>query len=235
MSQRQEHIEEFYDLLNALSLKVGGSRILLNCNGKMGWPSHGVYFFFEQGETRSHKSDLRVVRVGTHAVSTGSKTILWNRLRTHRGSGSGGGNHRGSIFRLHVGVALLNRDNNSNFSDWGKGSSASKAIKQADAEHERRVSEYIGSMPFLWVKIADEPSKNSNRALIERNAIALLAGEDGQSPLDIPSSSWLGQHSDRTKIRLSGLWNLNHVGEANNQIQYNPEFLSLLRTYIEAM
>jgi hypothetical protein len=43
----------------------------------MAWPERGVYFFFEQGETRS-KSHIaeRVVRVGTHALTTSSQTTL---------------------------------------------------------------------------------------------------------------------------------------------------------------
>jgi hypothetical protein len=70
--------------------------------------NRGVYFFFEGGELRSQSgSGGLVVRIGTHAVSVGSKSTLWGRLAQHRGSLSGNGNHRGSIFRLWVGSALL--------------------------------------------------------------------------------------------------------------------------------
>jgi len=107
-------IDRFYFDLEDLREQVGGYRLLSSCTGSMNWPERGVYFFFEAGETRDFKDDLRVVRVGTHAVSKGSKTTLWDRLRTHRGSLSGryagGGNHRGSIFRLHVGSAILNKE-----------------------------------------------------------------------------------------------------------------------------
>ena len=76
-------------------------------------PRRGVYFFFEPGELREDGRTPRVVRVGTHAVSAGSRTTLWTRLRDHRGHvigrHVGGGNHRASIFRRHVGSALLGR------------------------------------------------------------------------------------------------------------------------------
>lgn len=102
----------FYDLLAALERKLGGKRLLANCDGRMDWPPRGVYFFFEPGENRTHSGESpRVVRVGTHALASGSRTTLWNRLSQHQGvRKSGGGNHRGSIFRLHVGTALINRD-----------------------------------------------------------------------------------------------------------------------------
>ena len=71
----------------------------------MDWPKRGVYFFFKPGETRRDGTP-RVVRVGTHALKTGSGTSLWDRLSKHRGNlagrSPGAGNHRGSIFRLHV-------------------------------------------------------------------------------------------------------------------------------------
>ena len=63
----------------------------------------------EDGECRSDSGDgLRVVRVGTHALTSSSRTTLWKRLSQHKGQkASGGGNHRGSIFRLLVGSTVL--------------------------------------------------------------------------------------------------------------------------------
>jgi hypothetical protein len=67
-----------------------------------------VYFFFEDGEVRAD-GGLRLVRVGTHALTATSKATLWGRLRQNRGQvggrSPGGGNHRGSVFRRHVGAA----------------------------------------------------------------------------------------------------------------------------------
>jgi hypothetical protein len=75
-----------------------------------------------------------VVRVGTHALKAGGSTTLWGRLSTHRGQlRSGGGNHRGSIFRLIVGTALIARDGHK-FPTWGEGSSAAKDIKVGELD-----------------------------------------------------------------------------------------------------
>jgi hypothetical protein len=78
----------------------------------MDWPKRGVYFFRELGENRSDTGEgPRIVRVGTHALKSGSQTKLWTRLSQHKGQPSTGrGNHRGSIFRLIVGTALIKRD-----------------------------------------------------------------------------------------------------------------------------
>ena len=91
------------------------------------------------------------MRVGTHALKAGGSTKLWGRLSTHRGQlRNGGGNHRGSIFRLIVGTALIARDGH-NVPTWGEGSSATKHIRAAEVELERAVSQVIGKMPFLWL------------------------------------------------------------------------------------
>jgi hypothetical protein len=109
-AQRRD-LDRLYGLLAELRECLGGYKYLRDCNGRMTWPKRGVYFVFEDGELREDRHTPRVVRVGTHAVSAGSRTTLWNRLSQHRGTfvgwPSGGGNHRGSIFRLHVGTALL--------------------------------------------------------------------------------------------------------------------------------
>jgi hypothetical protein len=231
MSRRAD-LARFYDVLAALEKKLGGKHRLADCDGRIGWPSRGVYFFFETGEVRSDTGDgLRVVRVGTHALSTASRTTLWKRLSQHRGVRStGGGNHRGSIFRLLVGGALKNRDHLT-VPSWDVGAHASKAALQLgmtteqvlrdEKTLERFVSDYIRAMPFLWLAIDDAPGSQSKRGFIERNAIGLLSNYE-RPPIDPPSKRWLGLHSDRSRVRTSGLWNNNHVDE-----EHEPEFLSV--------
>ena len=189
----------------------------------MDWPVRGVYFFYEDGEGRSDTgSGLRVVRVGTHALINESKSTLWERLRQHRGPAKTGvGNHRGSIFRLLVGTAVMDV-NNLAFPTWGKGSSAPADIRQQERPMEMRVSQTIGEMPFLYLAVTDQPGRESRRGYIERNAIALLSNYN-KPPLDAPSPGWLGHHCDGERVRQSGLWNQNHVDE-----DYNPGFLDEL-------
>jgi hypothetical protein len=223
-SPRLQDLRRFYQLMEELEGRTGGKRALSACSGKMRWPRRGVYFFFEEGEQRSDTGGgLRVVRVGTHALSTGSGTKLWQRLSQHRGSAkSGGGNHRGSIFRLLVGEALARQPHAEQIGTWGQGNSASGDVRMGEFEHEQRVSAVIGAMPFHWLDVDDEPGPASLRGLVERNTIALLSNYN-KAPLDRSSSEWLGQFSARPKVRLSGLWNQNHVDEP-----YDPSFLDVL-------
>ena len=234
-------IVRFYDLLSSLSVSLGGCRQLSECNGRMGWPQRGVYFFFEPGESRSLSgTGNRVVRVGTHAVVNGARSTLWQRLSQHRGNAKGdGGNHRGSIFRLLVGAALAGRGDCPRPPSWGVCSDLGKAaqrlglasgaaVKEAEADLERRVSAYIGRMPFLWLNVSDAPSPQSARGRIERNAIALLS--HARTPAaDGPSTNWPGLYSDRCRVRKSGLWNNRHVDEDGD-----PAFLGEMAELADA-
>jgi len=143
------------------------------CDGYMDWPDRGVYFFFATDERQTDTDQLRLTRVGTHAVSRGSGTSLWTRLRTHRGALSGtyegGGNHRGSVFRERVGEAMVERHAlHDEYPEWGDGSSAGRDLRLEELEMERRVSDYVRKLPFLWVSIDDEPGPESNRSYLER-------------------------------------------------------------------
>lgn len=229
-AKRLDDLRRFYSILDALTRKCAGPRLLSECTGRMRWPERGVYFFQEQGEVRNDTgAGPRVVRVGTHALTTGSQTTLWNRLSQHRGQAkSGSGNHRGSIFRLLVGTALMKVDGYT-IPTWGQGSNAEKNVKEKEQLLERPVSKTIGSMPFLWLAVTDPPGPNSQRGYIERNAIALLSNF-GKPALDAPSSRWLGYHCDREKVRDSGLWNQNHVDD-----DYDPGFLDVLERLVSEM
>ena len=193
-------------------------------------PIVALYLFFEPSEVRQESgSGPRIVRVGTHALGTGSRSTLRQRLGQHRGQASGGGNHRGSIFRLLVGQALLARGDVAQCVSWGVKGDAGKAslalnisrdaLAAAEAPVEMAVTNYLGTMPFLWLDIDDEPGPDSLRGVIERNAIALLSNHE-RPAVDPPSPGWLGHFSDRPLVRGSGLWNQRHVEE-----KHDPMFL----------
>jgi len=232
-SERRAALDLFYGELARLDDKVGGRRQLSLCDGRMRWPKRGVYFFFEEGEFREDGITPRVVRVGTHALRPSSST-LWKRLSAHKGSpgGSlpGGGNHRGSIFRLHVGTALLAAAEWSSEvqSTWGHGSTAPRAVREAEYSLEMAVTHKIGMMPFLWVNVDDEPHRESARGVIESGTIALLSNFD-REPIDQASSGWLGHHANRDAVKASGLWNVNHV--AGPPIN---DFLPVLSHFVDA-
>ncbi len=233
MPGRPSHIDEFYDLLSELETQVGGAQKLKHCDGYMDWPDRGVYFFLEPGETRSGSDQLRVSRVGTHAVSTGSQASLWDRLKGHYGTGIGssdhphGGNHRGSVYRKRVGESLIEKHNlDDDYPDWDDRwadiDRTRSEVRDEEYILERRVSAYIRDQPFLWIAVDDEPGPESDRAFIERNAIALLSNFK-TSPIDPRRGDWIGMYSQSPKIRESGLWNVDHVEES-----YDPSFLDLL-------
>ena len=204
MSNRAKDIERFYTLLAELEKRVGGKRKLAECHWNMGWPRRGVYFFFEEGETRAHSAnELRVVRVGTHAVTARSKSRLWNRLYEHKQDGGR------SVFRDHVNRALRRR--------LGTGSTHN---------HTRCISSYIGQMPFLWVNVDGEDG-HLLRTRLERNAIALLSNWHNHG-LDRHSPSWLGLCSGKPEIKQSGLWNVQHTKSS-----YKRSFLDDFKTCIE--
>lgn len=241
MNGRLDDVRMFYELLARLEHDLGGTRTLASASGKMDWPRRGVYFFFEPGEMRSTSGEgLRVVRVGTHALKPGSKSTLWKRLRQHRGTLSGayvgGGNHRGSIFRGHVGYALMRRDEwpADVTAEWSQGSTASRDIRMREFPLELRVSRHIREMPFLWLAIDDASGPTSLRGVTERNAIALLSNfpnvgtsTESLKSVDPPSDSWLGRHTLNLNVVRSGMWNSNHVEE-----RYDREFLSILEECI---
>lgn len=231
VSKRLDDVRIFYDILSILENRIGARR-LLDCHGRMGWPKRGVYFFFEQGEQRSTSgAGLRVVRIGTHAVSEGAKSRLWDRLSSHRGPAkSDGGSHRASVFRKLLGEALSEKSRLLKFSTWGKGMTATRQIRETEKPLECIVSRYIREMKVLWIDASDEPSKDSIRKFIERNSIALLSNYKQQGGIDPSSGLWLGKYSPQKKVRLSGLWNSDHVDE-----DYDPAVLGTFRDLVQQM
>lgn len=235
---RLADVTRFYAILDALEHRLGSRRRLHECSARQHWPHRGVYLFFEPGEQRANSGDgARVVRVGTHALTKRSKTTLWQRLSQHRGiRRDGGGNHRGSIFRLLIGQALIAREG-LDVPSWGVGADPGKAAQRLGITRERvkvlelpiehAVTATIGAMGVLWLAVDDAPGPDSLRGYLERNAITLLSNY--QKPaIDAPSGEWLGRFSDRERVRRSGLWNSNHVGET-----YDPAFLDLLERQVE--
>ena len=227
MSRLDDTIK-FYYLLDELEAAHGGKFVLAHCNGRMDWPQRGVYFFFEDRELRSGSGcGSKVVRIGTHALKANARASLWNRLNQHRGTLNPlGGNHRGSIFRLLVGDAMIRREEIIGVGTWGQGSNAPREIRDAERTMEVEVSHHIGTMPFLTLPVDDSPGPDSLRGYIERNAIALLSGYS-REPVDEPSRNWLGLYSSRKRVRESGLWNNNHVDGS-----YDTNFLRVFRDLI---
>lgn len=201
-------------------------------------PARGIYFFYEDGEARRESgSGPRVVRVGTHALVSGSRSTLAQRLGQHRGS-QRGGNHRGSIFRLLVGQALLSNSLGLTCQSWGlKGQIKHAAeilnqdradLRSAERPIEMNVSEILGRMYVTILGCTDDPGPHSKRGYIERNAIALLSAAQRKG-FDQASSGWLGLNSNRELVVNSGLWNQRHTTD-----EIDSAFLDRLEAMVDA-
>jgi len=162
-------------------------------------PVDGVYFFFEKGEQIEVAGAImdRVVRVGTHRVDGRFPA----RIRQHYGNqGSLGGNKNGSVFRKHLGGALLRRDDpgDSRLAQWiAQGGESYSEVEEAVSKELR------GNFTFVWVQV---PTRDARLAL-ESGLIALLA----QYPAGYPSPTWLGRFAYDPAISDSGLWNTQHL------------------------
>ncbi len=214
---------------------MGGRRMLGDAGRDAILPARGVYFFFEPGETRTASGEGdRVVRVGMHSALTPDRRALSARLSQLHGGASGRGAHRGSIFRLLVGEALLEQSGRS-LPSWGKGIGPRAAarelgqtlawIRAQEEPLEAEVSQYIGKMSVVWVDTTQARSPSRLRSYFERNCIALLT-QDIEGCRDAPSPAWLGRFSRRDRVRASGLWNNNFVGKP-----YDPELLTALAAF----
>jgi hypothetical protein len=131
------------------------------------------------------------------------------------------GNHRSSVFRRHVGIAIMNAYPDEAVKTWGRGDNAPAADRLGERDLERRVSRHLGEMTVLWLPAA----KREDRDYFERNIIGLLTG--GGLDADPPSAGWLGRFSPAQEIAESGLWNIEHVG--------GPTDLDLLKRLKQAI
>lgn len=180
-------------------------------------PENGIYVFFEKGETVRLENAIenRVVRIGTHRKDNRFR----NRIRQHYGNiNSLGGNKNGSVFRKHLGGALLRKNNlqDPRLKDW---------LTQDGptfAEIEELVSSNLrNNFTFSCFSVNDE----KDRLTIERGLISLFA----QYPIGGPSQNWLGLYAADEKVRKSCIWNSQHI----NSDPLNIEEFHLLEDFIK--
>lgn len=162
-------------------------------------PKNGIYVFFERGEFVQFGDRLvdRIVRVGTHRKDDRFPA----RIRDHYGGfRSLSGNKNSSIFRKHVGGALIaQRDpHDPRLTQWLKQNAPTYL------ELEREVSEYfLHNFTFVCFHVED----SGVRLALESGLIALFS----QYPIGTPSDKWLGRYANSDIIRRTGLWNTQRV------------------------
>lgn len=180
-------------------------------------PLNGIYIFYEKGETcplGGIETD-RIVRIGTHK----SDGRFAGRIRQHYGQvNSLRGNKNSSVFRKHVGSALIIRNDPKDIrlKDW---------ITQDGPtymEIEEQVSrELRNNFTFVCFSV----DTREERLDIESGLIALLA----QLPLGQPSDNWLGKYATSPDISRSGLWNTQHIGSTPLSITQLQRLAELVR------
>lgn len=162
-------------------------------------PTNGIYLLFETGE-EGHEGP-RIVRVGTH---TGGENLC-KRLGEHFLTE----NKDRSIFRKHLGRAILRRDNDSFYRLWNL-DLTSKANRERyanrvdftrQAEIEAAVTKYIQTA-FWFVAFA--LNDQLRRAEVE----AKLIGTVSHCRHCGPSANWLGRFHPDSRIGTSGMWNI---------------------------
>ena len=165
--------------------------------------TNGLYFFYERGEQSRHAPQGRVVRIGNHPR-------VQDRLFARLGEHYGASGKNGSVFRRYLGGALLRRqdpDHPCLRPAPGRGHWEQQDARPCPscAPVELQVSELLRDVfTFQCIRIDDMDERNE----FERWLIATLAA----CPDCGPSPGWLGNYAYPQPVRLSGLWNVQHVG-----------------------
>jgi hypothetical protein len=125
-----------------------------------------------------------------------------------------------------LGAAILRRDaRTGDLPHWGDQTADVAVVRESELWLEKAVSAAISTMSVVAVDVPDEAGAHSDRAFVERNAIALLSRIGSKA--DPASSQWLGRSSPHPSILQSGLWNVNYVDDSS----YHRRFLEVFEYY----
>lgn len=211
LKQMHRRVDEVYDLMQQLPR-------FDHLTPKERLPANGIYIFFEQAESVVWRGKRvpRIVRIGTH----NKDGRFPGRIRQHFGRvNSFRGSKNGSVFRKHVGSALLRmaEQQDPRLELWlgQKGGSNMEVEEQVSRELRENFT-------FSCIRVDDA----ADRLNLEKGLIALLAR---YSPLK-PSRDWLGHHAASKKIRECGLWNVQRTTSS----PITARDLVRLRSMIEA-
>jgi hypothetical protein len=185
-------------------------------------PRNAVYFFYEKGEYCGHQATKpRIVRVGTHRDGNFQSRIAEHFLLNERKMAftqDQPAPHERSIFRKHIGRALLNKTGDPYLSVWEidftkrKTRDAKRHLRDISREAaiEGEITQILRrEFSFRFIEIADQIQRMGSQGL-ERALIGTLAS----CPQCSPSDGWLGCYSPKAPIRESGLWLIQHLKAA---------------------
>jgi hypothetical protein len=183
-------------------------------------PVNGIYFFYERGESCGHDTSMnRIVRVGTHKDGNFRSRIaehyLLNEGRATFTSNQASPHDR-SIFRKHIGRAILNRDRNPYLAVWDITFTSRQARNQhshlRDVQTEMRIETEVTktirqNFSFRFVELEGQDNRMGTDGL-ERALIGSLA----RCLVCRASADWLGHSCSKAQVRNSGLWLVQHLG-----------------------
>jgi hypothetical protein len=185
-------------------------------------PANGIYFFYEKGECCSHEGERpRIVRVGTHRDGNFQSRIAEHFLFDERKmvfTEDQPAPHERSIFRKHIGRALLNEAEDPYLSVWEMDFTTRELRERnrhlrdirKEVAIEREVTRMLReNFSFRFIEVADQVHRMGSEGL-ERGLIGTLAS----CPHCEPSAEWLGNYSPKPKICQSGLWLIQHLRAA---------------------
>ena len=173
-------------------------------------PGNGIYFFYEEGEVIKIGSRVikRIVRVGTHR----EQGRFPDRILDHFY-----GNKNSSVFRRHLGAAILAKENphDPRLREWTK---RNKPLRDIEEKISKLLREKFS---FRYIRV----DERDERLELEERLISTLARF---SPKYV-SPNWLGRYSPSREIRESGLWNVEHV---NSPRYIGPKQLARLEQLV---
>jgi len=156
-------------------------------------PLNGIYFFYEEGEKIQIGSQVkdRIVRVGTHREQDRFPDRIFNHYN---------GNKNSSVFRKHLGGAIIRRKNpaDSRLERWLK--QDAPTFDDVEVLVNAQIREQFS---FRCIRVDNK----EERLDLEKRLIATLS----RCSQCKPSENWLGKFAASRKIQVSGLWNDQYV------------------------
>ena len=165
-------------------------------------PQNGIYILFEQGEAFDQMD--RIVRVGTHTGNDQLQSRLYQHFVDE--------NKDRSIFRKNIGRCFLNKESHPYLKIWEldlttrdqRKTNAHLIDRIFQQQLEKRISRYIrNNMSFSVIEL----NNKTERLRLESRIVSTVSlCQKCKS-----SDDWLGRHSPKSRIRESGLWQVNEL------------------------
>lgn len=182
-------------------------------------PINGIYFSYQKDEFWGHGgTQPRIVRIGTHKDGN-----FRSRLKEHFLSNESMMNFDKmmikpsdrSIFRKHIGRALLNKERDDYLKIWEIDFTTRQKRKKYSSlrniQKEKNIESQITKIlrqkfSFKFIALNKQAERMGSKGLE-----SYLIGTVSHCELCKPSNNWLGYFSPKKQIRTSGLWLVQYI------------------------